>query len=455
MSVKRIVVVANRLPVSWDGTQWETSPGGLVRALGPVLRESEGSWVGWPGIAGFDPGPFDHEGIEQRPVSLSEEEIDGFYFGFCNGTLWPLYHDAVSSPEFHRHTWRPYVKVNERYAAEAAAAMGPGDLAWIQDYQLQLVPSMLREINPDATIGFYLHIPFPPIELFARLPWRRQIVEGLLGADVVAFQTRQSADNFARAARRFGGAEARGKRDLRWNDRNIHLQPAPIAIDPKEFERMARSEEVQDRARALRHELGDVDTIVLGVDRLDYTKGIDLRLKAIAGLLETAPERKYAYVQVAVPSREGVPAYQELRGDVEQLVGRINGEFGSAGWAPISYLYRAVPFEELVALYVAADIMLVTPLRDGMNLVAKEYVACRVAGDGVLVLSEFAGAAEQLTAAMIVNPHDVDEVSRTIAAAASMDDSEVRLRMRKLSRVVRKYDVFEWADVCLSELANR
>ena len=433
------------------------SPGGLVRALTPVLQEAEGSWVGWAGIPDFAPEPFVHDGIEQRPVPLSEDEVDGFYYGFCNGTLWPLYHDAIVSPEYHRHTWRPYVAVNARYAQEAADSLHPGDIAWVQDYQLQLVPSNLRAIRPDVTIGFYLHIPFPPVELFAQLPWRRQILEGLLGSDVIAFQTRQSADNFARAAKRFTSAESFGRRDLAWQGRSIHLQPAPIAIDTAEFERMARLPRVQQRANQVRAELGDVDHVILGMDRLDYTKGIDLRMKAFAGLLERAPhgERRYAYVQTAVPSREQVPAYQQLRTEIEQLVGRINGDHGEPGWSPISYLYQTLPFEEIIAYYVAADIMLVTPLRDGMNLVAKEYAACRVDGDGVLILSEFAGAAEQLKAAMIVNPYDVDGVTDTLETAMAMPRREVRSRMRRLQRVVRESDVFEWATRCLATLETR
>ncbi|MEA2010788.1 MAG: trehalose-6-phosphate synthase [Actinomycetota bacterium] len=456
-TVQRIIVVANRLPVSWDGEQWTISPGGLVRALRPVLQEADGAWVGWPGIPDFAPDPFSHSGIDQRPVPLSEDEVDSFYYGFCNGTLWPLYHDAIVPPEYHRHTWKPYVAVNRRYAEETAAVLEPGDIAWVQDYQLQLVPSMIRAMRPGVTIGFYLHIPFPPIEIFARLPWRRQIIEGLLGSDVIAFQTRQSASNFARAARRFAGAEAIGRRDLRWNGRAIHLQSAPIAIDTGEFERMARSPAVRQRAAELRSELGDPDHVILGMDRLDYTKGIDLRLKAFAGLLEGTDRshHEYAFVQVAVPSREQVPAYQDLRTDIEQLVGRINGEYGEPGWSPISYLYRTLPFEEVIASYVAADVMLVTPLRDGMNLVAKEYVASRVEGDGVLVLSEFAGAAEQLRSALIVNPYDVDAVANTIAAATAMPRAEQRSRMRKLQRAVRKSDVFDWADQCLAPLENR
>jgi len=456
-SIQRIIVVANRLPVSWDGEQWAMSPGGLVRALRPVLQEADGAWVGWPGIPDFAPEPFSHSGIAQRPVPLSESELDSFYYGFCNGTLWPLYHDAIVPPEYHRHTWKPYVAINRRYAEETAAVLGPDDIAWVQDYQLQLVPSMIRRLRPGVTIGFYLHIPFPPIEIFARLPWRRQVLEGLLGSDVIAFQTRQSASNFGRAARRFAGAEAIGRRDLRWNGRAIHLQPAPIAIDTGEFEQMARSPAVRRRAAKLRSELGDPEHVILGMDRLDYTKGIDLRLKAFAGLLDRTDRGRHAYsmVQIAVPSREQVPAYQELRAEIEQLVGHINGSHGEAGWAPVSYLYRTIPFEEIVAYYVAADVMLVTPLRDGMNLVAKEYVASRTEGDGVLVLSEFAGAAEQLRAASIVNPYDVDAVTDTLVAATEMPPAEQRSRMSRLRRAVRTSDVFDWARQCLAPLENR
>ena len=452
--MKRIVVVANRLPVSRSESGWVTSPGGLVRALEPVLQRVNGSWVGWAGEAGDAPAPFEHDGIEQRPVALSQDELDGFYYGFCNGALWPLYHDAVVAPEFHRHEWRPYVAVNRRYAEQTASVLGIDDIAWVQDYQLQLVPGMLRSLRPEATIGFYLHIPFPPIELFSRLPWRREIIEGLLGADVLAFQTRASVRNFARAARRFGGAQAISRTELSWHGRSILLQRAPIAIDTGHFEDLASSDRVQRRAAEIRHELGDAEHIILGVDRLDYTKGIDLRLKAFAALLEqtTDTPRRYEFVQVAVPSREDIPAYQDLRTDIEQLVGRINGDFGEPGWAPVSYLYRSLDLEELVAYYVAADVMLITPLRDGMNLVAKEYVASRVNRDGVLILSEFAGAAEQLRSALIVNPHDVDEVTRTLVRATEMAPRDARLRMQRLRRVVRQETVFKWARDCLAIL---
>jgi trehalose-6-phosphate synthase len=310
---------------------------------------------------------------------------------------------------------------------------------------------------PETTIGFYLHIPFPPLEIFSRLPWRRQILEGLLGADVLAFQTKQSADNFRRAATQIVGAKhVSRRRELEWNGRTIHLQPAPIAIDTTDFERLARSPETQSRASEIRKELGDPDHVILGVDRLDYTKGIDARLKAFSTLLDRSPEEatRYAFVQLAVPSREQVPAYQDLRIDIEQIVSRINGEYGEPGRAPVSYLYRSLPFDELVAYYVAADIMLVTPLRDGMNLVAKEYAASRTNEDGVLILSEFAGAAEELKSAVIVNPYDVDAVADAIEQAATMPKDEQRSRMRRLRRTVNSSDVFEWAKDCLQMLED-
>ncbi len=452
--VQRTVVVANRLPVAWDGAQWSDSPGGLVRALKPVLQQTEGTWVGWPGIPDTELAPFEFDGIRQRPVPLTADELDGFYYGFCNGTIWPLYHDGVRTPEFHRHTWRPYVEINKRYAQAAAATLRTGDIAWVQDYQLQLVPQMLRATGKNITIGFYLHIPFPPIEIFSRLPWRQQIVEGLLGSDVLAFQTRQSADNFARAVRRYTDAVFTGKRDFHWRGRSIHLQPAPIAIDPADFDRLARTPAVQQRAAEIRAELGGVDHLIVGMDRLDYTKGIDVRLRAFGEVLSRVPEgeRRFAFVQLAVPSREQVPAYRELRTDIEQLVGRINGDYGRAGWSPVSYLYRTIEFEEIVALYTAADIMLVTPLRDGMNLVAKEYIASRVNKDGVLILSEFAGAAEQLRSAVLVNPYDVDAMAETIELAAVMPLAEQRQRMSRMQRIVQNADVFEWARQCLTTL---
>ncbi|HSF85392.1 MAG TPA: trehalose-6-phosphate synthase, partial [Acidimicrobiia bacterium] len=316
---------------------------------------------------------------------------------------------------------------------------------------LQLVPAMLRAQRPELAIGFYLHIPFPPLELFARLPWRQEILEGLLGSDVVAFQTRQSASAFARAARRFTDATGTSS-ELRYQNRTVRVQVAPIAIDAEQFAEMASAPASLAGVADLRAQLGDPTRVILGVDRLDYTKGIDIRIKAFAALVERNPEARYQFVQVAVPSRESVPAYQEIRSQIEEVVGNVNGQLGQLDYIPVQYMYRSLPLEELIRLYVAADVMLVTPLRDGMNLVAKEYVATRTDDTGVLVLSEFAGAAEQLRAALLVNPHDVDAMVDTLEKAVSMEPRLMRRRMRALRRIVRNFDVYQWADVCLEAL---
>ncbi len=455
----RLVVIANRLPVTrykeGPETRWKTSPGGLVSALQPFLQASDGSWVGWPGTEGEVPQPFRHDGILLVPVGLTPADLENFYLGFSNSTLWPLYHDAVRWPEFHRHWWWPYVEVNARFARAAADALEPGDIAWVHDYQLQLVPALLRELRPETRIGFFLHIPFPPVELFAQLPWRTQLLEGLLGADLVGFQTRNGALNFARAARRFTSAQG-SDRVLEFQGRRIEIDAYPISIDFKRYESLAAREDVQTRAQEIREQISGNRKIILGIDRLDYTKGIDQRLRAFETLLgryENALE-DVVFVQVAVPSRELVPEYAQMRERIESQVGRTNGRYGVPGMTPIQYLYRSLTTEELVAYYVAADVMAVTPLRDGMNLVAKEYVAARVDGGGVLVLSEFAGAARELQQAVLVNPHDVDGIAIAFERALEMPPKEQRRRMADLRRTVSNGDVHLWADSFLGMLGR-
>jgi trehalose 6-phosphate synthase len=450
-----VVVIANRLPIAFDEEtgDWNTSPGGLVSALTPILQRTKGSWVGWTGMADRSFDSFVHSDINQVPVTLSQEEYEEFYVGFCNGTLWPLYHDSVRAPEFHRHWWRPYQEVNQRFADVAAENLGPADVAWVQDYQLQLVPQMLRDQAKAHRIGFYLHIPFPPVELFAKLPWRGNVLEGLLGADVLAFQSRSSRTNFAVAARRLAGATGSSMK-LEWQGREVSLQVAPIGIDTSVFEEKSKSAETEATAREIRAYLGDPDVVILGVDRLDYTKGIDLRMRALQTLLENRPDLigNIALIQIAVPSREDVEEYQRIRADIEGLVGRINGDFAEVGRPPIHYLYRSVPFDELIAYYRAADVMFVTPLRDGMNLVAKEYVATRYDNTGALILSEFAGAAEQLTQAFIVNPFDLNALASTLNEAIGASSVKGNPQMKALRRSVSRHDVFWWADRCLSAL---
>ncbi|RZT88806.1 trehalose 6-phosphate synthase [Pseudonocardia sediminis] len=455
-----LVVVANRLPVDLEtledgGTRWKRSPGGLVTALEPTLRAREGAWVGWPGVPDVDVDPFSEDGLSLHPVRLSAEEVTDYYEGFSNGTLWPLYHDVVATPAFHRHWWRAYVRVNERFAEATAAVAAQGGTVWVQDYQLQLVPGKLRELRPDLKIGFFLHIPFPPVELFRQLPWRTRIMEGLLGADLVGFHTDGGVRNFHWLATELAGATPdRDPEIVHVGDRPVRLGAFPISIDSSTLDTLARTDTVVKRAAEIRTELGNPCRIILGVDRLDYTKGIDVRLRAYHELLEE--ERisvdDAVVIQLATPSRERVDHYRQMRDDIELSVGRINGEYARVGHPAVHYLHQSLPREELAAFYLAADVMLVTPLRDGMNLVAKEYVACRPDERGVLVLSEFAGAANELTSALLVNPHDTDGVKEALYAALTMNDEEAGKRMRTLRRQVLDHDVDRWARSFLEAL---
>ncbi len=458
------VVVANRLPVDRatddDGTvSWQPSPGGLVTALEPVMRNQRGTWVGWTGAADEKLDPFDAEGMHLVPVSLSETEVADYYEGFANATLWPLYHDVTAPPRFTRRWWDSYVEVNRRFADTAALESGKGAAVWVQDYQLQLVPAMLRRARPDLRIGFFNHIPFPGYEIYSRLPWRRQVVEGQLGADLIGFQRRDDASNFLRAARRLTGATTRGSvielpAAGGQPARSLRAASFPISIDVAGLEDLARSPAVQARIEELREELGHPDVVLLGVDRLDYTKGILHRLDAYGELLAegllTPPGT--VLVQVASPSRERVAEYQELRGQVESIVGRLNGDYSTVGNPAVHYLHQSFPREEMAALYQVADVMLVTPLRDGMNLVAKEYVACHYDLRGALVLSEFTGAADELRQAFGVNPYDIDGMKAAILDAVRVSPAEAARRMRALRRRVREADVHHWAGAFLGAL---
>jgi trehalose 6-phosphate synthase len=459
LSEAEFVVVANRLPVDVeelpDGSQrWKQSPGGLVTAIAPMLRSREGAWVGWPGTPDVELDPFVDGGMQLHPVSMSEQEVEDYYEGFSNGTLWPLYHDVIVPPAYHRHWWQAYVKINKRFAAATAEVAAQGATVWVQDYQLQLLPAMLRELRPDLRIGFFLHIPFPPTELFMQLPWRRRIVEGLLGADLVGFHTPGGARNFRLLAARLADGQAGpGRNEVTFKDRVVKLGAFPISIDSKALDELAAQPEVLERAKQLRSDLGDPDKVVLGVDRLDYTKGIVVRLRAFEELLvEERIDESTVMIQIATPSRERVEHYTRMRNDIEQTVGRINGAYSRVGHPVLHYLHQSLPREELVAFFAAADVMLVTPLRDGMNLVAKEYVASRHDEGGVLVLSEFAGAAIELKDAVLVNPHDTDGVKDALHTALTMDPAEAKRRMRAMRRQVLTHDVDRWARSFLDAL---
>ena len=463
------MVVANRLPVDLerlpDGTTtWKRSPGGLVTALEPLLRRRRGAWVGWPGAVDGDEEPIVQEGLRLQPVRLSAEDVAEYYEGFSNATLWPLYHDVIVKPTYHREWWERYVDVNRRFAEATSRTAAPGGTVWVQDYQLQLVPKMLRTLRPDLTIGFFLHIPFPPVELFMQLPWRTEIIEGLLGADLVGFHLAGGAQNFLILARRLVGANtSRGSVGVRsrfgeveLESRTVRVGAFPISIDSGALDRAARAGNVRRRAQEIRAELGNPRKVLLGVDRLDYTKGIDVRLGAFSELLAEGRAKRddTVLIQLATPSRERVESYQILRNDIERQVGHINGEYAEVGHPVVHYLHRPVPRDELIAFFVAADVMLVTPLRDGMNLVAKEYVACRSDLGGALVLSEFTGAAAELRQAYLVNPHDLEGVKDAIEAALNQSVEEGRRRMRSLRRQVLAHDVDRWARSFLDALAK-
>lgn len=462
------VVAANRLPVDRhvhpDGTsEWRTSPGGLVTAMESVMKDREAAWIGWAGFPGEAPEPFDDGPLRLHPIPLEAEEIRDYYEGFSNDTLWPIYHDVIVPPTFHRSWWVSYRAVNQRFADAVCEVAAEGATVWIHDYQLQLVPALVRDRRPDLRIGWFNHIPFPPVELFAQLPWRASILRGLLGADFLGFQRPDDARNFLRACRGLLGATAKGDvvtwqgsddGNLGASRRVVRAASVPISIDAHGLRELADSPAVQARAQEIRESLGNPEVVLLGVDRLDYTKGIRHRLRAIGELFEDgeiAPPQ-VTFVQVATPSRERVESYRLLREQIEGTVGRINGDFSHLGDTAVHYLHQSYPREEMAALFQVADVMLVTPLRDGMNLVAKEYVTARHDGRGALVLSEFTGAAEEMRHAYLCNPHDIAGLKETILRAIRDDPAEKARRMRLLRRRVATHDVQAWASAFLRAL---
>jgi trehalose 6-phosphate synthase/phosphatase len=445
------MVVSNRLPFRAerrsDGLRLTRSSGGLVAALEPVLTQRGGVWIGWAGVAREDVAeagalPLPPPGqISYLAVPLSAHEVTQYYGGFSNRTIWPLFHYFVGRMTIEGAMWRAYERVNERFAQVAASATGPETMVWIQDYQMLRVPHHLRRLQPDSRIAFFLHVPFPAADVFRVLPWSRALLRGMLGADLVGFHIPAYAEHFLTCAERLLGCEVdRVTGVVRYEGREIAVQAHPISIDTGQVERLAAAVAPPRR--------GDADRVqtILGVDRLDYTKGIHERLQAIERLLDRHPayRGRIRFTQLLVPSRERVAEYSQLKREIDETVGRINGRFSEPGWSPIHYLVRSLPPDELAALYRHADIALVTPLRDGMNLVSKEYVASQVENAGVLILSEMAGAAEELQEALIVNPFDIDAVVEALHRALSMPDDERRARMSALRDRVRTYDVHVW-----------
>ena len=460
-----LIVVSNRLPVvvsrGPDGSaRVEPGAGGLITALRPVLRDRAGAWVGWSGLAGNDEPDLEkaleqageEAGYRLHPVSLTRREMRDFYQGFSNEVIWPLFHDSPSSCDFQTRYWRAYEEVNRKFAEVTARHAGPGDFLWIHDYHLMGMGRHLREIDPRYRAAFFLHIPFPPLDLFLQLPWRFQVLRSLLDYELIGFQTLRDRRNFLESLNLLcKDVVVSGQGPVltaRRGPREVRIGAFPIGIDFNEFARRATDESVERKTMSLREDEPG-RRILLGVDRLDYTKGIPNKLEAFGKLLETRPDLRgrVTLVQVAVPSREGVPGYREFRSRIERLVGEINGEFTRSGWVPVHYLHRSLDRPKLLAYYRSADVALVTPLKDGMNLVAKEYCAANVTEDGALVLSEFAGAAAQLRdGALLVNPYDVEGTAAAIGRAVALAPSERRVRMARLRRSVRESNIYWWLD---------
>jgi trehalose 6-phosphate synthase/phosphatase len=453
----RLLVVSNRLPVTvggeGDALAITPSAGGLATGLKGLHGSSNSLWIGWTGEPAEHAHPVEEDLAERRllPVPLSSDEVAVFYERLANGVLWPMFHDRIEQLPLIVEGWDVYESVNARFADAVAANYHPGDAIWVHDYHLMRVPALLRERLPDARIGFFLHIPFPNPEIFFTLPCRRWLVEGILGADVIGFHTRRYRGHFTAALRRLLGIEME-QEEITYDGRVIHLGVFPMGIDSAGFARRAGEREVA--AETLRLRADRNVRLLVGIDRLDYSKGLPRRLLSIERLLVRHPEwmEHVRLVQVVVPSRESLAAYRQLRRQLEELVGKINGRFGSHRWEPIRFVYHSVSDTVLSGLYRAADALLVTPLRDGMNLVAKEFVASRTDTDGVLVLSEFAGAADELTSAVIVNPYDVDGVADAIHGALTMPREERRDRMQKLRDHVMQNDVASWASSFLDKL---
>jgi trehalose 6-phosphate synthase/phosphatase len=464
----RLIVVSNRLPLTMRkvDNHWasEKSSGGLVSAMNPLLKRNSGIWIGWAGDGhGQDNDDEERQTIlkewEEKErciaIELPADVAKGFYEGYANQTLWPVFHGFPSQLRFNAGGWDAYVEANRAFCKAVVEHYHSGDLIWVHDYHLMLLPQMLRGALPEAGIGFFLHIPFPSAEIFPVLPRREELLQGLLGADLVAFQTHGHLQQFRAALLRVLGLESRIV-EVTTGNQSVRLEALPISIAPEEYTNLLN----EDESTAKRYEEWTArykgQKVILSVDRLDYTKGVPERLRAYERFLNLAPElrEKVILIQIAVPTRVGIDTYRDLRTEVNQLVGEIDGKFATPNWTPVVYINRSIEREELVALYHLADICWVGALRDGMNLIAKEYVACKGDGNGVLLLSEFAGAAAEMGEALLINPYDEDRTAEALARALQLDDEERRTRMRALHLRVTRNDVFHWGERFLGTLQD-
>jgi trehalose 6-phosphate synthase/phosphatase len=461
--MQRLLIVSNRLPLTIQERKGELhlepSVGGLATGLSSWYKSRDSIWIGWPGITG--------KKIKREkdilakllsenchPVSITQHDVEAYYHGICNRTIWPLFHHFPLYTEYSEGFWQAYERVNTAFANVVAGIAKPNDIIWIHDYHLMLLPKLLRERLPKATMGFFLHIPFPSFEIFRLLPWRNQILEGLLGADLVGFHTYDYAGHFLDSVRLLLGYEA-AMGQITAADRVVRADAFPMGINYDQFSNAVQDSKTHAERKRFHKKLGDC-RVILSVDRLDYTKGIPQRLEAFSAFLDRNSKflRKVILVLLVVPSRTRVGHYIQLKKQLDGLVGEINGKYGTIGWMPVWYLYRSLPFHSLTALYSLADVALVTPLRDGMNLVAKEYTATKMDGKGVLILSETAGAAQELGEAIIINANNQEEIVRALEKALEMPEQEQIERNRIMQKRLRRYDVVQWANEFMDKLLS-
>jgi trehalose 6-phosphate synthase/phosphatase len=446
MKNHRLIIVSNRLPVNVKRMKgkllFRASSGGLVTSLASVYKKRKSIWVGWPGAAIQDKEKAEVKkkliALDCHPVFISEDEIEGYYRGFSNRTIWPLFHYFPQYATYEKSDWKAYVKVNKRFCDEIVKIAKPGDVFWIHDYHLMLLPGMLRKKIPKAKIGFFLHIPWPSPEIFCLLPWRKAILGGLLGSDLLAFHIEDYKQYFINSAKRIlpSGVKL-----------NLKLEALPISIDFEKFSRAPESKKVHQHKTSFKKEVGE-KKVILSIDRLDYSKGIAERLEGFGLFLDKHPEwsKKVKLILIAVPSRTKVESYRLLKKKVDELIGRINGQHSTFGSFPIWYFYTSFPFDRLTALYSLGDVALVTPLRDGMNLIAKEYLATRNDETGVLILSELTGSAKELKESLIVNPNSREEIAKAIHKALTMPQKEQKKRNKVMRKTIKNWNVNVWAN---------
>jgi trehalose 6-phosphate synthase/phosphatase len=462
--MNRTIIVSNRLPVKISndegGLSFSSSEGGLATGLGSIYQDGNNIWIGWPGLEISDPAQQQEvvENLKSRkllPVFLTQEEISEYYEGFSNEILWPIFHYYASTyTNYQQSNWDFYQSVNKKFSDAIVSIAEAGDTIWIHDYQLLLLPGMIRSRQPKITIGFFLHIPFPSYEMFRLIPWRAELLEGMLGADLVGFHTYDDVQHFINAVGRILPHNS-SSNVITVKDRPVVAEAFPMGIDDQKYASLPERPEVQAQIRHLKENFLN-QKVILSVDRLDYSKGILQRLMAFEQLLALYPQyaEKIVLYLIVVPSRDGVPQYKELRNEIDKRVGNINSLHRTIDWTPIHYFYRSFPIETLSALYNMADVGLVTPMRDGMNLVSKEFVASKTQNTGVLILSEMAGASKELLDALIVNPNNIGEIIQAIVTALNMTEEEQKNRMEQMRLVVSQFNVFHWVKVYMDKLVE-